>query len=335
MIAEKNRLRILHITAMYPSNDSPALGSYVKSQVNSLKNFVDNELLIIQGLKGFVPYFLAIPEILKKIYSADFDIIHIHYGNLSSLVKLLYWGKKPIVTSYCGDDLLGTMIFPRKYSVKSLLFKRLNTFLVRKDACSIVKSKVLADKIPNAKRIEIVPNGVDIIQFHPDDKIIARKNIGLVDSEKTTILFPADPEIPCKNFKLFEKVLSYFNPNKIEVLTFAGNKVRFEDIPDYYNAADIVVFTSLSEGSPNVIKEAMSCNCKIYSTNCGDVAWLLKDIAGSKVLSYNVSEWKEVLSDFFKNENLIISDSRIRLMEKKIDSEYIAKRIVDIYNSLN
>lgn len=333
-MVDAKKIKILHITSMYPSKTWPALGSYVKSQINSLIQYVDNELFIIQGLKGLGPYILAIPRILKILYSSKFDVIHIHYGNLSSLVKLLYWGNVPIVTSYCGDDLLGTIVYPGKYSFKSLFLTRLNIFLVRRDACSIAKSKVLADKIKNAKRVEIVPNGVDVNQFHIIDKIAAKKHIGLVDSKKTIILFPADPKLPVKNFILLEKVLGYFDQKEFEVLTFAGNKVRHEDIPFFFNAADIVVLTSLSEGSPNVIKEAMACNCKIYSTNCGDVSWLLKDVEGSKVLSYNVSEWNETLTDFFKNKNSIGSNSRIRLQEKKLDTEFIAKRIVDIYHSL-
>jgi glycosyltransferase involved in cell wall biosynthesis len=334
MSIERKKIKILHITAMYPSQESPALGSYVKSQVNSLLNYVDNELLIIQGLKGSRPYILAIPKILKKIYSSNFDIIHIHYGNLSSLVKLLYWGKTPIVTSYCGSDLLGTVIYPGKYSLKSLFFKSLNIFLSRLDTCSIVKSKILADKIRKARRVEIIPNGVDINQFYPYSKKLARNKIGLGQSNKTIILFPADPELPGKNYKLLQLVMKYFNQQDFQILTFSGNKINHEDVPNYFNAADLVVFTSLSEGSPNVIKEAMACNCNIYSTNCGDVEWLLKDVIGSQVLSYNVSEWVEKLTYFFKNKNLIGSDARIRLLSKKLDTEFVAKRIVDIYYSL-
>ncbi len=332
---EAKKLKILHITAMYPSKSTPTLGGFVKSQIDSLNQYGDNEITIIQGLKGLGPYLLAIPKILKKIYFSEFDVIHIHYGNLSSLVKLLYWGNVPIVTSYCGDDLFGTVISQNKYSIKSLFFKRLNIFLARWDSCSIVKSQGLADKIKKAKRVEIVPNGVDVNKFYPMDKIDARKNLGLVDSKKIVILFPADPGIPRKNFKLLQTVLSDFEQNDFELLTFAGSNIRHEDTPYYFNAADIVVFTSLYEGSPNVIKEAMACNCKIYSTDCGDVAWLLKDVTGSKVLSYNIFEWKSNLTDFLNCKNSIGSNSRNKLQEDKLDIQSIAKRIFGIYYAVS
>src|SRR5688572_16888921 len=157
-MVDAQKLKILHITAMYPSKEFPALGSYVKSQINSLSRHVDNEVLIIQGLTGLRPYVLAVPRILRKLYFSKFDVIHIHYGNLSSLIKILYWGRTPLVTSYCGDDLLGTITERGKHSQKSLFFMKLNTFLARRDACSIVKSKILGDRIQRARRVEIVPN---------------------------------------------------------------------------------------------------------------------------------------------------------------------------------
>ena len=55
----------------------------------------------------------------------------------------------------------------------------------------------------------------------------------------------------------------------------------------YYNAADLLLITSRSEGSPNVVKEAISCNCPVISTNVGDVKEIIKDIDSCYVVKSN------------------------------------------------
>lgn len=59
-----------------------------------------------------------------------------------------------------------------------------------------------------------------------------------------------------------------------ERLLWVGN---YEDMPAAYNALDITVSSSLSEGMPNVISEAMACGVPCVVTNVGDSAWVVGD----------------------------------------------------------
>jgi glycosyltransferase involved in cell wall biosynthesis len=54
------------------------------------------------------------------------------------------------------------------------------------------------------------------------------------------------------------------------------NEAR-EDMPAVYNALDIVVSSSYSEGLSNVIGEAMACGVPCVVTNVGDSAWVVGD----------------------------------------------------------
>jgi len=47
-------------------------------------------------------------------------------------------------------------------------------------------------------------------------------------------------------------------------------------MPLYYSAADCLLHTSASEGSPNVIKEALACNLPIVATPAGDIEQLVE-----------------------------------------------------------
>ena len=329
-------IKVLHITPMYPSAERPAFGSFVKSQMDSLKKHADIELLVLPGLGGIFPYIKSIPEILRAL-KKRYDIIHIHYGNVSSMIKIIYRGKTPVVTSYCGDDLQGTQLKEGKYLFKSLFFKMLNVFFSGRDSYSIVKSELLAAKIrKRAKYIQIIPNGVDMNKFNPISREEALMKLGLTDDGKKIILFPADINRSSKNYEFLDRALSRFkNKYQFRVLSFKDGKVNPELVPYYFYAADLVAFPSLSEGSPNVVKEAMACSCIIFSSGCGDVPWLLKDVQGSKVLPLHLGEWIEALHEFFRGRiSRNMSNSREMLFKKELDRESVAAKIISVYSTV-
>ena len=95
---------------------------------------------------------------------------------------------------------------------------------------------------------------------------------------------------------------------------------------------ELVILTSLWEGSPNVIKEAMACNCPIVSTNVGDVRWVIGDTEGCYITSFDpedVAEKIKLALEFGKRTN-----GRDRIIELGLDSETIAKRLIDIYSKV-
>jgi glycosyltransferase involved in cell wall biosynthesis len=56
--------------------------------------------------------------------------------------------------------------------------------------------------------------------------------------------------------------------------------VPHDEVPIWLNASDILILTSLHEGSPNVIKEALACNLPIISVDVGDVRERVDGIEG-------------------------------------------------------
>jgi len=56
--------------------------------------------------------------------------------------------------------------------------------------------------------------------------------------------------------------------------------VLHQDVPIWLNASDVVLLTSLHEGSPNVIKEALGCDVPIVSVDVGDVRERIQGVEG-------------------------------------------------------
>ena len=103
-------------------------------------------------------------------------------------------------------------------------------------------------------------------------------------------------------------------------------------MPLYLNASDLLLSTSLWEGSPNVIKEAMACNCPIVTTNVGDVKWLLDGVEGCLITT---NDPKDVADKIKKALNFKgRTKGRDKLISLGLDSEHIAKKIIKVYEEV-
>ncbi|MBH45891.1 MAG: hypothetical protein CMC93_04675 [Flavobacteriaceae bacterium] len=108
--------------------------------------------------------------------------------------------------------------------------------------------------------------------------------------------------------------------NNIELL---GN---VDDLSTLYAKAKCFLFTSLTEGFPNVLVEACSFGLPIIATNAGDTSIILKEYPNSKIAT-SENHFSELLNDFdtqdFAYRNKIAKDFRKRFIFYKTVSKYI------------
>ena len=57
------------------------------------------------------------------------------------------------------------------------------------------------------------------------------------------------------------------------------------EVPYYLNASNVLLLTSLQEGSPTIVKEALACDLPVVSVNVGDVQERIEGIEGCYLAS--------------------------------------------------
>src|SRR5205823_4124962 len=105
-------------------------------------------------------------------------------------------------------------------------------------------------------RNHVIPNGVDLGRFTPADQGAARRQLGWPQDEKTA-LFLGNPDEHRKNYPLATAACALASRSCPELRLRVANAVPPQRVPVWMNAADVLVFPSWSEGSPNAVKEAM------------------------------------------------------------------------------
>ncbi|HEU5423441.1 MAG TPA: glycosyltransferase [Nitrolancea sp.] len=262
-------MRVLVVTNMYPTPEKPVFGTFVRTQVECLRRAgIDVDVLAMDGRFRKLIYPRGIVQLQQRLARERYDLVHAFYG-YSGMVARCQW-KLPLVVTYEGSDLNGATGWGGRRGRSNAVVVPAGKLLARLADAAIVQSQEMADRIPNAN-VHVVPHEVDFDTFQVTPRDEARRQLGL-SLDKKYLLFGANPEIGRKNFALARAAAAQVAADDPSVELLVVWRESQPRLALYMSACDALVFPSYSEGSPNVVKQALACNLPIVATDVGDIA---------------------------------------------------------------
>lgn len=288
--------------------------AFIYEQVEAVKDHgVEFELFPIEG-HGMKGYLNNLKPLKKRLKAGDINLVHAH-GGMPGLLSVLQ-RIVPVAVTYHGSD-----VNVPKLNVISSLVGQLSSW-------SIFVSNLLHQKIKikPGKRYSVIPCGLDLRGFHPMDRAESRKKLGW-DPDARIILFASSFDRTVKNYPLAEQAVEQLED--VVELQELKDKTR-EEVCLMVNASDLMLMTSFSEGSPQIVKEAMACNIPVVTTNVGDVEEIIGTTPGCYITSF---EPKDVAAAVRKALQFS-GRTNGRKMTGRFDNDLISKQVFEVYKTI-
>jgi teichuronic acid biosynthesis glycosyltransferase TuaC len=315
-------VRVLYITNMYPSKEHSYNGIHVKEQIDCIVNRykIEHEIYFINGLQSKWNYAKSIFSINKKLAESNYDLIHIHFG-LSGLFSIINpFIKIPIVLTIHGSDINSNKKWGMLPRITKMVIPRVQRLIILNDK--------MADLLIKYKeKLAKIPCGINIDQF-----AVERTNIG----KSFVIGFPGDKLRPVKNYPFFKTIIKEFSKNRQNIEEVEFHNLSRKEVAANLSKLDCLLMTSHSEGSPQIIKEAMACGIPIVTANVGDVGFILKDVEHCFVIdSYNAQSYVEALIHISKltpmNQK---TNGKERLKLLGLDQDSVCLNVYNLYKDV-
>jgi glycosyltransferase involved in cell wall biosynthesis len=235
------------------------------------------------------PLIDALRETAKK---GERVMLHLHgLFNLNTyLLALSFGGKVPIVVESHDPTHSACQKFLRvRNSLRRFALRKVDRFFLS----SKNESRELSD-ICDVSKTRIAPLPVDTNVFRKMDRRMARVKLGWNADDRYIVYVGRLEERKGLRYLIqASRILVSRFPNLHLVTVGSGplakelandttcvGQVRYEQLPTYYNAADISVLPSFRESWGRVVLESLACQTPVIATWTGCVPILMKEGVG-------------------------------------------------------
>lgn len=295
-----------------PENMAP----FVREQVETLRHQgLICDVFLVRG-KGAMGYLKQFKPLKARIETFNPDVIHAHFGLCGLLANLQR--QVPVVTTYHGSDINDKKVLP--FSKWAMRLSAWNIFVSRKTV-ELAKPK---------ENYSLLPCGIDLTELQLTEKSEARKRMHLVESKKY-VLFAGAFDNAVKNAALAKEAVTLLRDDHVELLELKG--YTRDEVTLLMCAVDAFLMTSITEGSPQVIKEALACGCPIVSVDVGDVKERIESVDGCFVAqTRKAQELAGLLERAMAFEGK--TNGREKVIADGLDNRQVAEKLLRIYNEV-
>lgn len=324
MLREFAKMRDLSIDLVTSSANNKFEIQYLSDNIKIFKLNVKKKDIHYWKTSEIVRWTLGASRISKElIEDNDYNLCHCWFGWPGGIVGYLFRKKLPYIVALRGSDIPG---YSKRLEIPDrLLFENLSKLIWKKAKLVTVLSRDslnLARKACPEVDYLIIPNGIDLQEFHSKDKQLDEIGIlyvgRFIERKGIRYLVEAFSDLLKKHDNIFltlvgsgntkEKIIDLCRRNGIcHKVNIIGSKEHFE-LPDIYNYHDIFVLPSLNEGMSNVINEALASGLAIITTKTGAY-----DMLDQNCLTIE----KESSQDIYKKLDYLISHPNLIIDMKK------------------
>lgn len=311
--------------------------------------------------KGIVGYLRELPALRRYIRKERPDVIHAHYGLCGLLANLQR--RIPVVTTYHGSDINVPSIL--RFSKIAMRLSKANIFVSKRNITLAGYSKDTSTAtiaLPFREGYGVgylLPCGINLPRPWSEKQ---NQGVGpltlnqwvqsVLSKDVKNVLFAGAFDNEVKDPKLAKEVITCCNSAMGNGLLAMGNgqwaigeennrPINLIELKGYnrdqvnalmYNC-DALLMTSKTEGSPQVIKEAMACGCPIVSVDVGDVAERTSGVEGCYVVpSREPKDIAEALQKAIAFEGK--TNGREKIIEMGLNNELVAEHLMRIYEQV-
>ncbi len=320
-------IRVLMVTSDWLWNSWGGPAVFVARQADFLRRQgIDVDLFPFRAGRRLRNYAAAWREVHRRLRHGSYDLVHAQFGQsgLTALPK-----RVPLVVTFRGDDLEGIIGEQGRYLPAGWLLRKLSRAVARRADAAIVVSEHMKRHLPGSVAAHVLPSGIDLDLFRPEPQDQARTRLGL-PADRRLVAFVGNPDLARKRYALAQKAIEIVNRSMPTQLVVGWEKTHGE-IATLLNACDALVFTSMQEGSPNAVKEALACNLPVVSVRVGDVPLRLNRVRGCELCPDDqagtiAAALERVLRRGERSEG--------RAAVQDLDERMLTSHLVDIYRSV-